>query len=70
MMLIRSILRRLPSVTYSRGKYRVYGSAAEIVMMCAACVLALEQRGLDTNFNPRTPCGVRLAAYESWVQSQ
>lgn len=50
MMLIRSILRRLPSVTYSRGKYRVYGSAAEIVMMCAACVLALEQRGLDTTW--------------------
>ena len=50
MMLIRSILRRLPSVTYSRGKYRVYGSAAEIVMICAACVLSLEQRCLDTTW--------------------
>lgn len=48
MVSIRSVFRRLPSVTYSRGKYHVHGSTAEIVMMCAACVLALEQRGLDT----------------------
>lgn len=48
MMLIRSVFRRLPSVTYSRGKYHVHGSAAEIVMMCAACGMALEKMGLDT----------------------
>lgn len=48
MMLIRSVFRRLPSVTYSRGKYHVHGSAAEIVMMCAACGMVLEQMGLDT----------------------
>lgn len=48
MMLIRSVFRRLPSVTYSRGKYRVHGSMEEIIMMCTACVMALEQRGLDT----------------------
>ena len=50
MMLIRSILRRLPSVTYSRGKYHVHGSTAEVIRLCAACVLALEQRGLDTTW--------------------
>ena len=48
MLKIRSIFRRLPSVTYSRGKYRVYGSTADVLRLCAACVLALEQRGLDT----------------------
>ena len=48
MISIRSIFRRLPSVTYSRGKYHVHGSAAEIVMMCAACEMVLEQMGLDT----------------------
>ena len=48
MMLIRSIFRCLPSVTYSRGKYHVHGSTADVIRLCAACVLALEQRGLDT----------------------
>lgn len=48
MVSIRSVFRRLPSVTYSRGKYHVHGSAAEIVMMCAACGMVLEQMGLDT----------------------
>lgn len=48
MMWIRSIFRRLPSVTYSRGQYHVHGSAAEIIMMCAACGMVLEQMGLDT----------------------
>ena len=48
MISIRSVFRRLPSVTYSRGKYRVHGSTADILRLCAACVLALEQRGLDT----------------------
>lgn len=48
MMLIRSVFRRLPSVTYSRGKYRVHGSMEEIIMMCTACGMVLEQMGLDT----------------------
>ena len=48
MLKIRSVFRRMPSVTYSRGKYRVYGSTADVLRLCAACVLALEQRGLDT----------------------
>lgn len=48
MMLIRSIFRRLPSVTYRRGKYHVHGSTAEIIRMCAACGMVLEQTGLDT----------------------
>lgn len=48
MVSIRSVFRRMPSVTYSRGKYHVNGSAAEIVMMCAACGMVLEQMGLDT----------------------
>ena len=48
MLKIRSVFRRLPSVTYSRGKYHVYGSTADVLRLCAACVLALEQRGLDT----------------------
>lgn len=48
MLKIRSVFRRLPSVTYSRGKYHVHGSTADVIRLCAACVLALEQRGLDT----------------------
>ena len=48
MVSIRSVFRRLPSVTYSRGKYHVHGSTADVLRLCAACVLALEQRGLDT----------------------
>ena len=50
MLKIRSVFRLLPSVTYSRGKYHVHGSTAEIIRLCAACVLALEQRGLDTTW--------------------
>ena len=50
MMLIRSIFRSLPSVTYSRGTDHVHGSTAEVIRLCAACVLALEQRGLDTTW--------------------
>lgn len=48
MVSIRSVFRRLPSVTYSRGKYHVHGNVAEIIMMCAACGMVLEQMGLDT----------------------
>ena len=48
MLKIRSVFRRLPSVTYSRGKYRVHGSMEEIIMMCTACGMVLEQMGLDT----------------------
>ena len=47
MMLIRSIFRRLPSVTYSRGKYHVHGSDLELWRMATAVMLALEQRGYD-----------------------
>ena len=47
MMLIRSIFRRLPSVTYSRGKYHVHGSDLELWRMAMAVMLALEQRGYD-----------------------
>ena len=47
MMLIRSIFRRLPSVTYSRGKYHVHGSDIELWRMATAVMLALEQRGYD-----------------------
>ena len=50
MISIRSVFRRLPSVTYSRGKYHVHGSTAEVIRLCAACVMALEQRGLDTTW--------------------
>lgn len=48
MISIRSVFRRLPSVAYRRGKYHVHGSTADVIRLCAACVLALEQRGLDT----------------------
>lgn len=48
MVSIRSVFRRLPSVTYSRGKYHVHGSTAEIIRMCAACSIVLEEIGLDT----------------------
>ena len=48
MVSIRSVFRRLPSVTYSRGIYHVHGSAAEIISMCSACGMVLEQMGLDT----------------------
>ena len=47
MMLIRSIFRRLPSVTYSRGKYHVHGSDLELWRMATVVMLALEQRGYD-----------------------
>lgn len=47
MMLIRSIFRRLPSVTYRRGKYHVHGSDLELWRMATAVMLALEQRGYD-----------------------
>lgn len=49
MISIRSVFRRLPSVTYSRGNYHVHGSTAEIIMMCTACAMALERRGVDTS---------------------
>ena len=47
-MSFRSIFHRIPSVTYSRGKYHVHGSASEVIMMCAACGMVLEKMGLDT----------------------
>lgn len=48
MISIRSVFRRLPSVTYSRGCYHVHGSTAEIIRMCAVCGMVLEEIGLDT----------------------
>ena len=47
MMLIRSIFRRMPSVTYSRGKYHVHGNDLELWRMAMAVMLALEKRGYD-----------------------
>lgn len=47
MMLIRSIFRRLPSVTYSRGQYHVHGSDDEILHMCVACEAELQRRGMQ-----------------------
>ena len=47
MVSIRSIFRRMPSVTYSRGKYHVHGSDLELLRMAMAVMLALEQRGYD-----------------------
>lgn len=47
MISIRSVFRRLPSVTYSRGKYHVHGSDLELLRMAIAVTLALEQRGYD-----------------------
>lgn len=47
MMLIRSIFRRLPSVTYSRGQYHVHGSEDEILHMCVACEAELQRRGMQ-----------------------
>ncbi len=47
MISIRSVFRRLPSVTYSRGKYHVHGSDLELWRMGMAVMLALEQRGYD-----------------------
>lgn len=46
---IRSVFRRIPSVTYGLGKYRVHGSTGEVIRMCTACALALEQRGVDAS---------------------
>lgn len=45
MLKIRSVFRRLPSVTYSRGQYHVHGSDLELWRMVTAVMLALEQRG-------------------------
>ena len=50
MISIRSVFRRLPSVTYSRGKYHVHGSTAGVIRLGAACVLGLEKRGRDTTW--------------------
>lgn len=47
MVSIRSIFHRLPSVTYSRGKYHVHGSDLELWRMATAVMLALEQRGYN-----------------------
>lgn len=47
MMLIRSVFRRLPSVTYSRGQYHVHGSEDEILRMCVACVDEMGRRGMQ-----------------------
>ena len=47
MISIRSVFRRLPSVTYSRGKYHVHGNDLELWRMATAVMLALEQRGYD-----------------------
>ena len=47
MLKIRSVFRRLPRVTYSRGKYHVHGSDLELWRMATAVMLALEQRGYD-----------------------
>ena len=47
MVSIRSIFRRLPSVTYSRGIYHVHGSDFDLWRMATAVMLALEQRGYD-----------------------
>lgn len=47
MISIRSVFRRLPSVTYSCGKYHVHGSDFELWRMATAVMLALEQRGYD-----------------------
>lgn len=47
MVIIRSVFRRLPSVTYSCGKYHVHGSDLELWRMATAVMLALEQRGYD-----------------------
>lgn len=47
MLKIRSVFRRLPSVTYSRGKYHVHGSDLELWRMATAVMLELEHRGYD-----------------------
>ena len=47
MVSIRSVFRRLPSVTYSRGIYHVHGSDLELWRMAMAVMLALEDRGYD-----------------------
>ena len=53
MLKIRSVFRRLPSVTYSRGKYRVHGSDLELWRMATAVMLALERRGYDVRYKLR-----------------
>lgn len=57
MLKIRSVFRRLPSVTYSRGKYHVHGSPEELLMMCTACAMALEQSGVDASEVRHALCG-------------
>ena len=46
MISIRSVFRRLPSVTYSRGTYHVHGSTKEILDRCIVCVNELLRRGI------------------------
>ena len=47
MISIRSVFRRLPSVTYRRGKYHLHGSDLELWRMATAVMQELEQRGYD-----------------------
>lgn len=65
MISIRSIFRRLPSVTYSRGKYHVHGSDIELWRMATAVMLALEQRGYDV---PSTWYKLRMCAERSTTE--
>lgn len=69
MISIRSIFRRLPSVTYSRGKYHVHGSAADVIRMCAACGMALERRGVDTSEVRHALSGV-AKKYIAWMAEE
>ena len=62
MLKIRSVFRRLPSVTYSRGKYHVHGSDLELWRMATAVMPALEQRGYDV---PSTWYKLRMCAESS-----
>ena len=62
MISIRSVFRRLPSVTYSRGKYHVHGSDLELWRMATAVMLALKQRGYDV---PSSLYELRMCAENS-----
>lgn len=62
MVSIRSVFRRLPSVTYSRGKYHVHGSDLELWRMCGVCLLALDKRGYNIK-------QMRRILWETWADN-
>lgn len=60
--MLRSIFKRIPSVTYSQGRYHVHGSDVELWRMCGALLLALDKRGYNIN-------KMHKSLWETWANN-